>query len=65
MALADYCPYVQEFSWKSSDNSLTRGTRCTDPANQAIFCLSLNEFNQMQFSAHAKKANAEKRVAKK
>ena len=33
MALADYCPYIQEFSWKSDDGS-SRGTSCQNPLNQ-------------------------------
>ena len=33
MTLADFCPYVQEFTWKSEDKT-SRGTRCTDYSNQ-------------------------------
>jgi len=33
VALGDYCPYVQEFSWKSADG-LSRGTLCNNPKNQ-------------------------------
>ena len=33
MALGDYCPYVQEFSWKASDGT-TRGTLCTNKNDQ-------------------------------
>ena len=33
VALADYCPYIQEFTWKSEDTT-SRGTRCTDLSNQ-------------------------------
>jgi len=33
VTLADFCPYVQEFTWKSEDKT-SRGTRCTDYSNQ-------------------------------
>ena len=33
VALGDYCPYVQEFSWKASDGT-SRGTLCTNSKNQ-------------------------------
>ena len=33
VTLADFCPYIQEFTWKSEDKS-SRGTRCTDISNQ-------------------------------
>ena len=33
VTLADFCPYVQEFTWKSEDKA-SRGTRCTDYSNQ-------------------------------
>jgi leishmanolysin-like peptidase len=37
VTLADFCPYIQEFTWKSDSSSggkATRGTRCTDQSNQ-------------------------------
>lgn len=33
VTLADFCPYIQEFSWKSTPKSKSRGTRCDDPDN--------------------------------
>lgn len=33
MTLADFCPYIQEFIWKSDEKS-SRGTKCTDFDNQ-------------------------------
>ncbi|XP_064595242.1 leishmanolysin-like peptidase isoform X2 [Liolophura sinensis] len=30
--LADYCPFIQDFTWKSGDMAL-RTSKCTDPAN--------------------------------
>lgn len=32
MALADYCPYIQEFTWKSQ-NVVVRGSHCNFPEN--------------------------------
>ena len=35
MTLADFCPYVQEFTWKSNNGEIApRGTRCTASENQ-------------------------------
>lgn len=37
VTLADFCPYIQEFTWKSDSGqgkSSSRGTRCTNPNNQ-------------------------------
>ena len=31
--MADFYPYIQEFTWKSEDTT-SRGTRCTDLSNQ-------------------------------
>ena len=33
VTLADFCPYVQEFTWKSESKN-SRGTRCDEEANQ-------------------------------
>ena len=30
--LADYCPYIQEFTWKSN-NVIVRGSHCAFPEN--------------------------------
>ena len=32
VALADYCPYIQEFTWKSQ-NVVVRGSHCSFPEN--------------------------------
>ena len=35
VTLADFCPYVQEFTWKSNSGEIApRGTRCTASENQ-------------------------------
>ena len=34
VTLADFCPYVQEFTWKSNGEVAPRGTRCTAEENQ-------------------------------
>lgn len=34
VTLADFCPYIQEFTWKSEDTTKSRGTRCEDLSNQ-------------------------------
>lgn len=35
VTLADFCPYVQEFTWKSNNGEIApRGTRCTASENQ-------------------------------
>ena len=33
VALADYCPYIQEFTWRSN-NVVVRGSHCAFPENQ-------------------------------
>ena len=33
VTLADFCPYIQEFTWKSSGDSEERGTRCGEVDN--------------------------------
>ena len=32
--LADFCPYIQEFTWRSNGATKSRGTRCKDVTNQ-------------------------------
>ncbi len=31
--MADFCPYVQEFNWKSDTDSSSRGSQCFDETN--------------------------------
>ena len=33
VSLADFCPYVQEFTWKSESESSSRGSQCFDETN--------------------------------
>lgn len=37
VALADYCPYIQEFTWRSN-NVVVRGSHCAFSENQPSEC---------------------------
>ena len=37
MALADYCPYIQEFTWRSN-NVVVRGSHCMYEENNPSKC---------------------------
>ena len=36
VTLADFCPYIQEFTWKSTGQSDERGTRCAEEKNSPV-----------------------------
>ncbi|XP_059085081.1 leishmanolysin-like peptidase [Tigriopus californicus] len=36
VTLADFCPYIQEFTWKSTSQSKERGTRCAQAQNAPV-----------------------------
>lgn len=33
VTLADFCPYVQEFTWRSDSDDSSRGSQCFDETN--------------------------------
>eukprot|EP00095_Tigriopus_kingsejongensis_P010307 maker-scaffold148_size310697-snap-gene-2.12 protein:Tk10307 transcript:maker-scaffold148_size310697-snap-gene-2.12-mRNA-1 annotation:"conserved hypothetical protein" len=36
VTLADFCPYIQEFTWKSTSQSKERGTNCAEAVNAPV-----------------------------
>ena len=40
VALADYCPYIQEFTWRSN-NVVVRGSHCAYTENQPSECRNI------------------------